>query len=227
MSEIPGLVAYHALVSTPNADGARRPRRSPAADARQRDAERSRERILAAAGDEFAERGFAGARVASIAARAGVNAQLISYYFGGKRGLFDAIKEQWVRQEAVIADPSRPYGEVLAGYFNAGYDDQRGARMLLWQALEFWAGSERPGELDQSILDALGDIRRRQEAGELTNDYDAEFILVVSQAATMVPLILPQVVRDAFGTDPRSAEFRERFLAQVQRLFLPDSDEAS
>ena len=35
-----------------------------------------------------ARQGLAGARVNDIADRAGVNKQLISYYFGGKEGLF-------------------------------------------------------------------------------------------------------------------------------------------
>jgi hypothetical protein len=38
----------------------------------------------------------------------------------------------------------------------------------------------------------------------------------------MVPLVLPQVVRDAFGADPRDAEFTDRFLGQLQRLFQAD-----
>jgi TetR/AcrR family transcriptional regulator len=197
----------------------KRPRRSPSADERQRDADRSRERILAAASEEFAERGFAGARVASIAAKAGVNQQLISYYFGGKQGLYDTIRQRWYEREAVIAAPSLPIDEVIAGYFDGGLEDLNGARTLLWQALEHWASDEQPDEHDASISAAAEDIRRRQQAGELTSDYDPEFILAVMFAATMVPVTLPHVVRDAYGVDSRSPEFRERFLPQLQRLF--------
>ena len=113
----------------------RRPRRSPEPGERQRDAERSRELILAAATKEFAARGFAGARVASIAERAGVNQQLISYYFGGKQGLFDALRQQWLAREAMIANPAMPVEQVVAGYFDARAADPDGARLLLWQAL--------------------------------------------------------------------------------------------
>jgi AcrR family transcriptional regulator len=48
-------------------------------------------RIIAAARDEFARRGFEGARVDQIARRAGVNKQLLFYYFHSKRGLFGAV----------------------------------------------------------------------------------------------------------------------------------------
>ena len=44
----------------------------------------ARERILAAALEVFAERGFDGARTREIADRAGANLGLIKYYFDGK-----------------------------------------------------------------------------------------------------------------------------------------------
>ena len=44
-----------------------------------------------AAAQEFAEKGFAGSRVDTIARKAGVNKQLIFYYFGSKRGLFESV----------------------------------------------------------------------------------------------------------------------------------------
>ena len=48
-------------------------------------------RIVAAATDEFAGRGFDGARVDRIARRAGVNKQLLFYYYHSKRGLFRTV----------------------------------------------------------------------------------------------------------------------------------------
>lgn len=50
--------------------------------------------ILAAAQQEFAAKGLAGARVNTIAARAGANKRLIYYYFGSKKGLYLAVLEQ-------------------------------------------------------------------------------------------------------------------------------------
>lgn len=48
-------------------------------------------RIITAAREEFARRGFDGARVDQIARRAAVNKQLLFYYFHSKRGLFNAV----------------------------------------------------------------------------------------------------------------------------------------
>ena len=48
-------------------------------------------RIVTAATDEFAGRGFDGARIDRIARRAGVNKQLLFYYYHSKRGLFRTV----------------------------------------------------------------------------------------------------------------------------------------
>jgi len=51
-------------------------------------------RIIAAAREEYAKRGFSGARVEEIARRASVNKQLLFYYYHSKRGLFQAVLGQ-------------------------------------------------------------------------------------------------------------------------------------
>ena len=58
-----------------------------------RDPARNRERILAAALEEFARFGLGGARVDRIAARAGANKRMLYYYFGNKEAMFLAVLE--------------------------------------------------------------------------------------------------------------------------------------
>ncbi|HEY8581853.1 MAG TPA: TetR family transcriptional regulator, partial [Capillimicrobium sp.] len=96
------------------------PRRSPPPDARQRDAERTRRALLDAALVEFAAKGRAGARVTEIAARAGVNKQLISYYFGGKDGLYQALVDAWHEQEAQLNADDVSLEDLVVRYFATG-----------------------------------------------------------------------------------------------------------
>ena len=63
-------------------------------DERQRDATRTRSEILNVATQEFADRGYNGARVDEIAARTRTTKRMIYYYFGGKRQLYVAVLEQ-------------------------------------------------------------------------------------------------------------------------------------
>jgi TetR/AcrR family transcriptional regulator len=56
-----------------------------------RDPDATRQALTAAGAALFAEHGFDAVPIEDVAARAGVNKALISYHFGGKRGLYVAI----------------------------------------------------------------------------------------------------------------------------------------
>lgn len=60
---------------------------------RKRDPERTRAAILEAGQHEFAQKGYAGARVDAIAKRARINKRMLYHYFGGKEGLYLAVLE--------------------------------------------------------------------------------------------------------------------------------------
>jgi AcrR family transcriptional regulator len=71
----------------------------------------TRERILRAALEAFAERGFEGATTREIAARAGVPLGLLQYHFGGKLKLWRAAVDRAFSElsaglEAILEDPS-------------------------------------------------------------------------------------------------------------------------
>jgi AcrR family transcriptional regulator len=53
-----------------------------------------RRRILRAATEVFADKGYAGASIADISSAARVTKPMLYYYFGDKAGLFDAVIEQ-------------------------------------------------------------------------------------------------------------------------------------
>jgi len=73
-------------------------RRANGKKPQRRNPEATRQKLLAAARREFADSGLAGARVDEIAARAGVNKQLVYHYFGDKDALYLAVLE-WVYEE--------------------------------------------------------------------------------------------------------------------------------
>jgi TetR/AcrR family transcriptional regulator len=84
---------------------------------RRRDAAGTREALLAAGTGLFAERGYEGVPVWTIAQKAGVNKAMINYHFGGKRKLYLAIVSatfaEIVSSVERLADSSRPAPEVL------------------------------------------------------------------------------------------------------------------
>lgn len=63
-------------------------------ETRKRDPEKRQRELLMAARQEFSKHGLSGARVDDIVNRAGVNKQLMYYYFGDKETLFEKVLEQ-------------------------------------------------------------------------------------------------------------------------------------
>ncbi|MCU0283270.1 MAG: TetR family transcriptional regulator [Candidatus Nanopelagicales bacterium] len=99
-------------------------RRGPRAGA----GEDTREAIVAAARVEFAQHGFAGTTLRSIAARAGVDPALIHHYFGTKMGLFQAVLALGVdptRQAlpAMLDGPREEAGQRIVRTFLTMYED--------------------------------------------------------------------------------------------------------
>ena len=191
-----------------------KPRRSPSGDERQRDAERTRERILDAALVEFGEHGYAGARIGAIARRAGANQQLISYYFDGKEGLYRALVERWRAMSGDLNRPEAPLDEVIAAFTHVGESQRHWVRLLIWQAL---AGDREEGgkQYRQSMV---GDLRRRQAAGEIAADLDPAYLQLVLFGAALAPTLLAHFAEDFTGLPADSPEFLAGYREQLRRL---------
>ena len=187
-------------------------RRSPGPDERQRDAERTRQQLLDAAVIEFGAHGFGGARVSEIAARAGVNKQLISYYFGGKEGLYKELATSWHGSAAEMASPEQPLDTVLAGFVHTTLTDH--GRLWAWSNL-----AEDSPATDEAFLRAqVTQMRERQDAGELPADLDPGFLLLALMAAASAPLTLRHTARQITGEDPATPEFASKYAEQLALL---------
>lgn len=172
----------------------------------------SRTRLLEAAKDVFAEKGYAGARVQEIADRAGVNKQLINYYFGGKNGIYAELGRQWLKSETKLQDPELPYDELVLGYLRNNFADPRGVRLEAWSELTGRPDTPEPGTED------LADIERRQAEGELSDTISPAMVMLLSQALVMAPHLMPDTVRRIFGSDPAEPGFQRDYTEQLGRL---------
>ena len=173
---------------------------------------------------EFAEKGFAGARVESIGRRAGVNKQLLYHYFGGKEDLFREVVERKIEERLgrLEGSPGKLDG-LLEYHFEKLYEDLGWIRFLTWEAAG--RGEETPLEEErrQSIARQVQDLREKQVGGSLPADLDPRYLQLAIYALTAYPVAFAQITRMTTGQDPESPEFREAW-REFLRSFAGLSD---
>ena len=197
-------------------------RRAPAPNERQRDPERTKARILEAAAEEFSAKGFTGARVSEIAARAGVNQQLIAYYFDGKEGLYREIGRRWRTYEAQAFPEDMDFAEMIKHYVRLSADPRLGGRLLAWEGLadtgEDDEDDDETRERNARLRQEVEQIRERQRAGELDERFDPAVLLLIGMSAGNALAVYPQLARGLFGADGGSPELVDHYAEQLARL---------
>ena len=161
-------------------------------------AEQTRERLLLAAADVFARRGYDGTRVADIAAEAEVSSGALYAHFGSKAELLVAALRTHGRRllaEALAADPSRPATDLLLR-IGRRLPRPRDARGYL--IVEALVAASRDEDVAGPMRDYVGEradqlaelIRAAQGGGELDPSLSpgalAHFCLLLAMGSALV-----------------------------------------
>jgi AcrR family transcriptional regulator len=159
----------------------------------------TRERLLRAAAEVFAERGYDGTRVADIAAAAGVSNGAMYAHFASKADLMvDALRTHGRRQlsDLLAADPGRSVTDLLLviGRWLPRRRDARG--YLIVEAL---VAARRDEDVARPMRDYVGEradwlaqlMRVAQNDGEidpgLSPNALAHFCLLLAMGSALVP----------------------------------------
>ncbi|MGY4710489.1 TetR/AcrR family transcriptional regulator [Mycolicibacterium sp. CBM1] len=180
---------------------------------RQRDPARTRELILNAASEEFGSVGFEAARVARIAERAGVAQQMISYHFGGKRGLFEALSERWIDSGRSLNESTESVVDMLGELIHRAADESAWAQALVLDG----QGIDH-ANLVERLAPILDDVRSFQAQGKLPADIDAGIFAFMMFALTLAPTAFPHIARAFSVVDPGSPDFTSYYARQVQAI---------
>ena len=118
------------------------------------------DKLLTAGADLFAGSGYGGTTVEAVARRAGVNKALVSYHFGGKKGLYRAVRDEILH---LLPDPGKGPASgppvstariVLADLSRATNRRPLVARWILREAL----GDGPPPPDGHTVLDRLTEM---------------------------------------------------------------------
>jgi AcrR family transcriptional regulator len=156
----------------------------------QRNARRTRNRLLQAGIRLFSARGYHGASVDEIVAAARVNKRMVYHYFGSKDELFKAaLRQVYSRIESVEFDaverghsPREQLTRLLENYFEFLDRNPEFTRLLQWENLEKGMHIRRQKEAVLTKNPFLERFRQIVEngiaAGEFRPDLDVPHLLI-------------------------------------------------
>jgi AcrR family transcriptional regulator len=175
---------------------------------RKRDAEATRAAILAAAKVHFARSGFDGAYLRNIAAEAGADAALISRYFGGKDGLFEAALKDSIAPDIASHWDRASFATEIAKTM-AGHAHQHVERMHAFQFLLQAATNPSTAPLlNKAVQERFLEPIRRWIGG---SEAEARARLM---ASVFIGLLVERLIRDE---EIAGAE-RDSFIARTAKL---------
>jgi len=191
-----------------------------------------RENILTVATAEFAEHGFAGARVDEIAAKTATSKRMIYYHFGGKDGLYRAVLTRayaGVRTAESIAGLDRlavvdALRRMVEISFDYHAEHPEFVRLVMDENIRRGVQIEAMADVEddnRSILAILGAILARGAAeGVLRDGLQALDVHLAMSALSFYPVSNRYTVLSNFGRDMRAAKERHAQRATAVDLIL-------
>ncbi|QHC59902.1 TetR family transcriptional regulator [Rathayibacter sp. VKM Ac-2760] len=181
----------------------------------------ARERILRAATAEFAEHGFAGARVDRVAAAAGLNKERLYAYYGGKRGLFVAtVVGALEALDATLLAEASDLPDLAGRMFDHVWDRPEFLRLLTWARLEGGGVWEEAGERLGSRPAPEARVLEWQRAGIVDASWSAEDLFIALLGLCEIWHLTPFAQRGGDGTRER----RRAFVVHVAALVGAPAD---
>ena len=203
-----------------------------AAPERIRDAERTKADILAVATAEFADRGYAGARINEIAAKTSTTKRMIYYYFGSKEQLYIAVLEYVysVAREAERyldvdhLDPVaavRRLAELTFDHHESHPDFISLVAIENIHRAEFIAKSEALSELNTPAVSVLaGILERGRASGVFVRDVAAIDVHMLISAYCFFRMSNRHTFGAIFGLDMLDPERRDQYRTMVGDMIV-------
>lgn len=193
---------------------------TPASAPRARDAAATRARILHAAIAEFAERGLSGARIDSIAQRAGANMRMLYHYYGSKESLYLYVLEHVyedlrLKEQALKLSKLRPMEAMMKLFdFTFSHFSANPDVVSLWtgenlQKGQYLSQSLRTANLSSPLLTAIAETLEQGERDkEFRSGIDPLQLYVTMVALSYFHLSNAYTLSAIFRTNLQSEKWR-------------------
>ncbi|MBC7174297.1 MAG: TetR/AcrR family transcriptional regulator [Polyangiaceae bacterium] len=194
--------------------------------------EATRTQILDAAETLFAERGFAGTSMRTLAVAAGTSQALLHHHFGTKAGLYEAVKQRFTdrydaqRTQARTIDTARTPGafsppkvlDEVKRYFEFLQQNPNLSRLIAWARLE---GDSAPwGGMSVIWAEVQDWLERGKKVGLLPERVDPGLLMVLGAASVQYWFDHRDVLCRAIGIDENDETLDARYLKHSVDVLL-------
>ena len=185
----------------------------------------TREALLRAGREVFARRGYDGASIREITRRAQANLGAVTYHFGTKRRLYQAVlasfaeplAERLTRPPAGSASPLERVTGILNEFFGALLDQKELPALMLHElALNRPAPPPIRQTMEQVFRLLVAEIQAGQADGTIV-DGSPSILAMNVVAHPIYVALLRHRLRDVFGLDVGDPAFRVALVAQTTR----------
>jgi TetR/AcrR family transcriptional regulator len=195
----------------------------PAEPARQQ----VRARLGAAARELFARHGFQAVSLRQVAEAAGVTPAMVSYYFGGKQGLWMAVLEDYLEEALgrMLEMRERIEGPGGLAIYLARHAEllasQPWVAPLLFREVVLGGGpsAEFVRRFPAQLRDLLrGAVECARERGEIALELDTDLLVLSLLSAAVFPFLVRPMVEGLLER-PVDTAFAARWTAHAHQLF--------
>jgi AcrR family transcriptional regulator len=193
---------------------------APRTRARTADSPGTPESILGAARQLFARRGFDGASIRAITKGAGANLGAVTYHFGSKQALYEAVLDRVLSPLAErVARAASAEGEALARIeevvraFFAHLDENPDMPQLMLQ--EIAAGKEPPAPVRRVLGQVSGVLVELVRIGQAHGEIRSGDPLLLALSCVYQPVhltLVRRIARSVIGLDMAEPETRARVI---------------
>lgn len=202
---------------------------------KKRNPEKTRKKILKAATETFAQKGFSGTSISALVKASGYNERMIYHYFGDKAGLyravfvqkwqelkewFDAATKKRLESGVLPQDLVEVFEEAASIFFDYMAEHPGLIRLFLWEGLE-------DGHITRSLWQDLSGpiyaqaefvLKEAQNEGRLDKKHDPAHLIVSAIGLVGYYFAFAHTLQDLFGENAMSKNALKKRKEQVLYL---------
>ena len=193
----------------------------------------AKEKIVEVAQKLFVNQGYQGTSVREISSQADVNISAISYYFSGKKGLYEACIQEFGKEaleycstELLPADTKEDFAKCLTNYTGKILDlyamKPDLVRLVVKEVEDSNILGRKPGEgaVQDMFFHLIQYIDDAKAKNILSESFDSKIMASIVFANVLQGVCYDGLRAQLFSTSLQDEEFRNKYKEHISKFYL-------